>query len=217
MYNKYTVSKCSLKQCLFTCVTIQIISVLKTEYITANCSPQPSLQVYGEDIKHVSDFKYLGSQMASSVILRGARHWRGGAFWKLERLWRSPSLPISTKVKLFNTTCVIILLYGCKFWVVSQDMESKINAFATSCYRIMLGISRRDHVTNYSIFSMTNSEPLVYCVKKRQLRFLGHVLRLPEEEPARSYALYIPPHGKRRPGRHRTSYISYINHVLVYD
>ena len=44
-----------------------IISVPKTEYMTANCSPQPTLQVYGEDIKHVSDFRYLGSQMVSST------------------------------------------------------------------------------------------------------------------------------------------------------
>ena len=43
--------------------------------------------------------------------------------------------------KLFNTTCVTILLYGCESWVISQDMENKINAFATSCYRVMLNIS----------------------------------------------------------------------------
>ena len=86
---------------------------------------------------------------------------------------------------LFNTTRVTILLYGCKSWVVSQDMECKINAFATSCNRITLGIRRRDHVTNSRIYSMTNSEPLVYCVRKRQLRFLGNVIRLPEDEPAR--------------------------------
>ena len=195
-----------------------IISVPKTEYMTANCSPEPALQVYGEDIKHVSDFKYLGSQMASSTCdfkRRKALAW--GAFWKLERLWRSHSLSITTKVKLFNTTCVTILLYGCESWVISQDMECKINAFATSCYRIMAGVKRRDHVTNSSIHSMTNTEPLIYSVRKRQLGFLGHILRLPDEEPARRYALYIPPHGKRRPGRPRTSYISYINHVLGYD
>ena len=34
------------------------------------------------------------------------------AFWKLEQLWKSPHISIATKVKLFNTTCVtIILLY----------------------------------------------------------------------------------------------------------
>ena len=105
-----------------------IISVPKTEYMTANCHPQPPLQVYGEDIKHVTDFKYLGSQIASSASdfkRRKALAW--GAFWKLERLWRSSELPISTKIKLFHTTCVTILLYGCESWVLSQDMECKIN------------------------------------------------------------------------------------------
>ena len=148
--------------------------------------PQPPLQVYGEAIKHVTDFKYLGSQMASSASdfkRRKALAW--GAFWKLERLWRSSELPILTKIKLFHTTCVTILLYGCESWVLSQDMECKINAFATSSYRVMLNIKRRDHVSTSIIYSMTDTQPLVHCVRKRQLSFLGHVLRLPEEEPVK--------------------------------
>ena len=140
-----------------------------------------------------------------------------GAFWKLERLWRSSELPISTKIKLFHTTCVTIFLYSCESWVLSQDIECKINAFATSSYRVMLNIKRRDHVSNTIIYSMTDTQPLVHCVRKRQLSFLGHVLRLPEEEPVRRYALYIPPHGKRRPGCPRTSYQSYIKRLLGYD
>ena len=146
-----------------------IISVPKTEYMTANCHPQPPLQVYGEAIKHVTDFKYLGSLMASSASdfkRRKALAW--GAFWKLERLWRSSELPISTKIKLFHTTCVTILLYGCESWLLSQDMECKINAFATSSYRVMLNIKRRDHVSNTIICSMTDTQPLVHCVRKRR-------------------------------------------------
>ena len=56
-----------------------IISVPKTEYMTANCHPQPPLQVYGEAIKHVTDFKYLGSQMDHplQVTVKDARHWHG--------------------------------------------------------------------------------------------------------------------------------------------
>ena len=151
------------------------------------------------------------------VILRSARHLCGELSGSLNVFGEAQAYPFQQKVKLLNTTCVTILLYGCKSWVVSQDMECKINAFATSCNRITLGIRRRDHVTNSSIYSMTNSEPLVYCVRKRQLRFLGHVIRLPEDEPARipedMLSIHIPPHGKRRPGRPRTSLISYINHV----
>ena len=50
-----------------------------------------------------------------------------------------------------------------------------------------------------------------------QLGFLGHILLLSVEEPARSYALYIPSHGKKESGRPWISYLAYIQGVLGYD
>ena len=165
--------------------------------MTANCHPQPSLQVYDEPINHVTDFKYLDSKMASAASdFKRCKALAWSAFWKLEHLWRSPQLAISVKVNLFYTTCVTILLYDCESWVLSQDRESKINSFATSCYRIMRGIKQKDHVSNTIIYTMATTEPLVRCVRKCQLGFLGHILWLPEEKPGRRYALYIPSHGK---------------------
>ena len=67
------------------------------------------------------------------------------------------------------------------------------------------------------IYSMTNTESLIHHFQNRQLRFLGHILRLPEEEPANKYALFIPPHGNRRPGRLRISYLAYIQRLLGYE
>ena len=192
-----------------------VISAPKTEYMTVNCNPQPALQVYGDPINHVSDFRYLGSMVASgSSDLKRRKSLAWCAFWKLEQLWKSPHISITTKVKLFNTTCVTILLYGCESWVISQDMENKINAFATTCYRVMLNIKRIDHVLNTTVYSMTNTVPLIYLVRHRQLKFLGHILRMSKEEPARRYALYIPTIGKRRPGRPRTSYLNYVQRLL---
>ena len=95
-------------------------------------------------------------------------------------------------------------------------MESKINAFVISCDRIILGIKQYDFISNIAIYSMTNTKPLVYHTRKRQLGFFGNILCLPEVEPARRYALYVPRHGKRNPGRSRISYITYIQRVLGY-
>ena len=106
--------------------------------------------------------------------------------------------------------------YSSESWVLSLDIKSKINAIAASCYRIMLGMKLQDCISIIAIHSMTNTEPLVYYVRKRQLGFLGHILRLLEEDPARRYAFYVPPDGKRKPGRPRTSYTTYIQRVLVY-
>ena len=93
-------------------------------------------------------------------------------------------------------------------------MENKINAFATSCYRFLLNIKRIDHVLNTTVYSMTNTVPLILLVRHRQLKFLGHILRMSKEEPARRYALYIPTIGKRRPCRPRTSYLNYVQRLL---
>ena len=123
---------------------------------------------------------------------------------KLEQLWKSPHIPTATKVKLFNTTCVTILLYGCDSWVISQDMENKINALATTCYRVMLNIKGIDHVLNTTIYSMTNTVPLIHMVRHPKLNFFGHILQMSKEEPARRYALYIPTTGKRKSGRLHT-------------
>ena len=136
------------------------------------------------------------------------------AFWKLEQLWKSPHIPDLTKVKLFNTTCLTILLYGCESWVISQDMENKINAFATSCYRVMLNIKGIDIALNTTVYSMTNIVPLIHLVRHRQLKFFGHILRMSKEEPARRYALYIPTIGKRKPCQPRTSYLTYVQRLL---
>ena len=114
-----------------------------------------------------------------------------------------------------HTTCVtILLLYGCESWVISQDMENKINAFATSCYRVMLNIKRIDHVLNTTVYSMTNTVSLIHLVRHRHLKFLGHIIRMSKEEPAIRYALYIPTIGKRRPGRPRTLYLTYVQRLL---
>ena len=93
-------------------------------------------------------------------------------------------------------------------------MEDKINSFATSCFRVMLGVKRVDRVPNSEIYNRTNAKPLIQKVITRQLQFLGHILRLPDEEPAKCYALYTPPHGKRRPGRQRMSFLKYIQQRL---
>ena len=178
-----------------------IISVPKTEYLTINCNPQPPLEVYGQPISHVSNFEYLGSMMASSIsdlTKRKALAW--AAFWKLEKIWRSFSISIATKIRLFNTTCVTVLLYGCDSWVLSVNMENKINAFATSCYRIMLNIKRLDCVSNARVYEMTNTQPLINTARHRQL-----------DEPCKRYALYVPTHGRRRPGRRRTCYLNILH------
>ena len=106
------------------------------------------------------------------------------AFWSLEKIWHSHSIPTHTKLGIFKTTCLSVLLYGSETWVFTKDIISKLNAFATSCYRIILGIKRLDKVPNEILYILTGTSPLITTVKSRQLKFLGHILRMENNEPA---------------------------------
>ena len=78
------------------------------------------------------------------------------------------------KVNLFDTTCITIVLYGFESWVISNDMEGKINSFETSCYHIMLNINRVDRVPNTTMYNLTETAPLVVRARTHQLKLIGH-------------------------------------------
>ena len=73
----------------------------------------------------------------AQVTSKGESHLLGVHSGSWNNFGRVHTYPLQQKL-----TCVTILLYGCESWVISQDMENKINAFATSCYRVMLNIKR---------------------------------------------------------------------------
>ena len=90
-----------------------IITVHKTGYMTVNCHPHPTLQVYGEPINHVTDFHFLGSKISSTASdFKRCKALALSACWKLERLWGRSQLSNSTKWNLLYSTCMTILLYG---------------------------------------------------------------------------------------------------------
>ena len=108
------------------------------------------------DIENVEDFQYLGSYIPSSgkdIKCRKGRAW--SAFWKLDRVWKSPA-SLQQKVQLFKASALIVLLYGCKSWVLTSD-----------CHRIIFGVPRTDHVSNEEVYDTTGIVPLSQLVKAR--------------------------------------------------
>lgn len=131
----------------------------------------------------------------------------------------SKSLPIRLKTNIFEAACISILLYGCESWVINQKMSNTLNSFATNCYRIMLGIKKLDKISNEAVYSKVSRNQLALQVQQRQLRFVGHSLRRPENHQINQYVLYAPNerHGARRRGRPRTLYHTYIGKLINSD
>ena len=106
-------------------------------------------------------------------------------------------------MRILDASVMSILLYGCESWVVDNKLETKINIFGFNCYRAVLRLTRLDKTPNETVLKLVNRPFLVSTVRKRQLGWLGHVLRRNDDEPAKIFALYQPDerHGKRKVGR----------------
>ena len=77
---------------------------------------------------------------------------------------------------------ISIFLYACETWTLTAELERKIQATEMRCFRRLLGISYRDHVTNEEVRSRIRQaigpcEDLLTTVKKRKLRWYGHITR----------------------------------------
>ena len=71
-----------------------------------------------------------------------------------------------------------VLLYGSEIWTISSRMRRRLEATEMWFYRRMLRISWTQHVSNYEVLRrMQTKRRLMLDIRKRQLKFLGHIMR----------------------------------------
>ena len=77
---------------------------------------------------------------------------------------------------------ISIFLYACESWTLTAELEKRTQAFEMRCYQRLLNISYKDHVTNEEVrrkiqVAIGEYDELLTLVKKRKLRWFGHVSR----------------------------------------
>ena len=73
-------------------------------------------------------------------------------------------------------------LYVCESWTLTAELQRRIQAIEMRCYRNILHISYKDHVTNEEVRvkiqqAIAPHEDLLTIVKRRKLQWYGHVSR----------------------------------------
>ena len=73
-------------------------------------------------------------------------------------------------------------LYACESWTLTRDLEKRIQATEMRCFRRLLSISYKDHITNEEVRKQVQQsigpfDDLLTTVKKRKLKWYGHVVR----------------------------------------
>ncbi|KAG0726800.1 DNA-directed RNA polymerases I, II, and III subunit RPABC2 [Chionoecetes opilio] len=93
-----------------------------------------SVHACGEDIEILESFTYLGSTVhndggSRQEVLRriGIAH---GVMDSLSgSIWRCRYLCRRTKIRIFKSLVIPVLLYGCETWTLNSDLKRRINAF----------------------------------------------------------------------------------------
>ena len=74
-----------------------------------------------------------------------------------------------------------IYLYACESWTLTAELHRRIQAMEMRCYRKILRISYKDHVTNEKfrakIQQAIGPHEDLTIVKRRKLQWYGHVYR----------------------------------------
>jgi hypothetical protein len=79
--------------------------------------------------------------------------------------------------------------------------------------RRILHISWRDKITNKSIRERTGQEKMEIIIRKRRLKWMGHVARMEQERRAKQATIWTP-EGRRGRGRPRKNWMETVREDL---
>ena len=181
----------------------------KTKLMTNNISGiNTEIKVNGQKLETATSFKYLGSVITDEgskpeILFRIAQ--TTAALTRLKPVWNDKSISLGSKIRLMRSH-LHIFLYACESWTLTAEFQRRIQAMEMRCYRKILHISYKDHVTEEGVrakiqLAIIPYEDLLTIVKRRKLKWYGHVSR--SSGLAKSILRGTVKMGGRRQGRQK--------------
>ena len=142
------------------------------------------IKVNRQKLETVTSFKYLGSVITDEgskpeILFR--TELTTAALTRLKPVLNDKSISLSSKIRLMRSLVTSISLYACESWTLTAELQRRIQAMEMRCYRKILRISCKDHVTNEEVHAEIQQaigphEDLT-TVKRRKLQWYCHVSR----------------------------------------
>ena len=74
-----------------------------------------------------------------------------------------------------------VLLFGYETWLVTKEIQRKIQPFVNRCLRYILRIWCPKIISNKDLWKVTGQEDINVEIRKRKFRWIGHTLRKEDE------------------------------------
>ena len=185
------------------------INTAKTKNMRINARNQEKIKINGQDIEETEEFTYLGATVCKEgggmKDLKNRLSKARGAFIKLKKIWSSKAISRRTKLRLYKTLVVPVLLYGCETWKMNKGDNKAVDVFLNKCLRRIFNIQWQDHISTEELLRRANMNPLSEEVKWRRWKMIGHILRQDQNNDCNT-AMTWAPEGRRRRGRPKTTW-----------
>ena len=145
---------------------------------------QREIKIKGQRLE-VENFKYLGAIISNDgskpeILSRIAQ--KIAALSRLKIIWRDKNTPLASMVKLIRMLILSTFLFSCESWILTAEIERRIQALEMRRYRRLLIISYKDHLKNEEARNRIQNaigvhDDLLTMLKKRKLRWCGHISR----------------------------------------
>ena len=96
-------------------------------------------------------------------------------------VWERNGIRLDTKLKVYKAFVLPTLLYACETWTVYQHHAKKLNHFHLSCLRKIKKIRWQDKIPDTEVLKKANMQSVHTLLTLAQLRWTGHVTRMPDE------------------------------------
>ena len=106
----------------------------------------------------------------------------------------------ATKLKLFNSIVISVLLYGCESWKGLKEVEERVRRFESSCLRRILRIQWFDYVSEEELRLRSGQQSVIEKIRVARWKWYGHTIRMTDGRLPKN-ALSWRPNGRRRVGR----------------
>ena len=113
------------------------------------------------------------------------------------------------KEKVYTACVRSVMLYGSETWAINAEQIARFDRTEMRMVRWMCGVTLRERYSNIILREKIGIEPVGEVMRRRRLRWLGHVLRKDDEDWVKK-CMDMEVDGRRGRGRPRKRWIEVV-------